>query len=103
MAGNVKRHRLGLVPRGSLRFLLKPTVVAFNERHSVFIRSLIAFKIFTWKLRSFVAYLLKKIMRDPIAIYRVGKRYTYRYLILLHTVLYQWFEIFIQGEAEPPI
>ncbi|MHC4203237.1 MAG: B12-binding domain-containing radical SAM protein [Planctomycetota bacterium] len=76
MAGNVKRHRLGLIPRGSLGFLLRPKVVAFNERHTVFIRSFIAFKIFTWKLRSFAAYMLKKILRDPIAIYRVGKRNT---------------------------
>jgi radical SAM superfamily enzyme YgiQ (UPF0313 family) len=73
MAGNVKRHRLGLVPRGSLRFLLRRPVVAFNERHTIFIRGLIAFKKFTWKLRAFTAKLLKKVLKNPIAIYRISK------------------------------
>ncbi len=73
MAGKVTRRRLGIVPRHSLGFLLKPAVVAFNERHTVFIRGLIAFKMFAWKLRALCAYLLKKVLRDPTAIYKIGK------------------------------
>ena len=73
MAGKVTRRRLGLVPRPWLAFLLRPSIVAFNEKHDVFIRILILFKMVTFKLRAFGASFLKKLFNDPTSIYNLKK------------------------------
>ncbi|MEN6337425.1 MAG: radical SAM protein [Phycisphaerales bacterium] len=73
MAGKISRGRLGLVPRRLLDFLLRPDVVEFNEKHTLGIRGLIATKLCLWKLRGLAARVVKKALKDPRAIYRVGK------------------------------
>lgn len=73
MAGKVARHRLGLVPRGLLGFLLRPGVVAFNEKHTFGIRVLISTKLALWKLRSLIAAVVKKVLKNPRIIYGLGK------------------------------
>jgi len=74
MAGKIARYRLGLVPRGLLKFLLRPEVVAFNEKHTLGIRGLITLKLCLWKLRGMAARVVKKVLKDPRAIYSLGKQ-----------------------------
>lgn len=73
MAGKVARRRLGLVPRRLLDLLLRPGIIAFHEKHTLGIRGLITLKLHLWKLRSLGAHIVKKLLKDPRAIYRVGK------------------------------
>jgi radical SAM superfamily enzyme YgiQ (UPF0313 family) len=69
MAGKSTRRRLGLVPRGALEWLLRPGVIAFNEKHTIFIKGLIRFKTLTLKLRALGARVSKKLLKDPTVIY----------------------------------
>ncbi len=78
MDGKVARHRLGLVPRGLLNFLLRPRVVAFNERYTVGIRGLITSKRHLWKLRILLAHAVQKLLKDPRVIYRNMSRLSLR-------------------------
>ena len=78
MVGKCTRWRLGLVPRGALEWLLRPGVIAFNEKHTVFIRSLIRFKTITLNLRILCARVFKKLLKDPMVIYNRKKYATPR-------------------------
>lgn len=69
MAGKSTQGRLGLVPRNMVNWLLSPGMVAFNEKHPLFIKGMIRFKTFTMRLRALGARLLKKLLKDPTVIY----------------------------------
>ena len=71
MSGKITRLRLGLVPRQWIGFLLHPKVVAFNEKNTILIRSLIYFKMLILKLRASGASFLKKLLNDPTSIYHL--------------------------------
>ncbi len=78
MDGKVARHRLGLVPRGLLNLLLRPGVVALNEKYTAGIRGLITSKRYLWKLRALLAHAVQKLLKDPRAIYRTMSRFSLR-------------------------
>lgn len=69
MAGKNTRRRMGLIPRGALEWLLRPGMIAFNEKHTLLIKGLIRFKTFTLKLRALGARVSKKLLKDPTVIY----------------------------------
>jgi radical SAM superfamily enzyme YgiQ (UPF0313 family) len=73
MAGKITGRRLGLVPRSWLEILLRSGMVEFQERHSVFIRSLIVLKSKAFLLRGLAATLVKRLFNNPNSVYEFRK------------------------------
>lgn len=71
MAGKSTHFRMGLIPRAFFELLLNPGIIDFNERHTILIRTMIFFKRCTLKQRGHIAYLLKKLFRDPTSVYNL--------------------------------
>jgi len=69
MGGLSSRLLLGLLPRSMLGFLLNPNVIDFGEKHPAGIRFLISLKSFADRLRHLLARLVKKVIRNPMAVY----------------------------------
>jgi radical SAM superfamily enzyme YgiQ (UPF0313 family) len=76
MTGKNTAFRLGLIPRSLLKILTAHRILNFNEKHTAVIKFLIMFKTFTLKFRSYIAYLVKKLLKDPTSVYnlRLGSK-----------------------------
>lgn len=72
MEGKVTRRRLGVLPRFIVPWLLRPSFVAFNERHLALAKAMIWAKMRFLKVRTFVGTTVKSIFPHPEAIYHPG-------------------------------
>ena len=72
MEGKITKIRLGVLPRLLVPLLLRPSFVAFNERHLALIKSMIWVKMQFLKVRTKVGTTVKKIFPHPEAIYNPG-------------------------------
>ena len=72
MEGKVTRMRLGGVPRLLMPLLLRPSFVAFNERHLALAKSMIWTKMQFLKVRTKVGTTVKRVFPHPEAIYNPG-------------------------------
>jgi len=69
MEGRSTKYRLGLLPKALIPFLIKPSLLRFNNRHPFFIKSIILIKMIILSFRSFVAKNLKRVIINPRIIY----------------------------------
>jgi len=74
MSGQVGRRRLEFVPRAWVDFLIRPGIVAHNEKHQAWIKGLIRFKISTFKVRHIAAGLVKSWFNDPTSVYHIKEK-----------------------------
>ena len=65
MMGKVTRNRMGMLPHIFLDLLLKPGVIAFNEKHPSTIKFFIYVKRKLWRARSMVIKIVKRYILDP--------------------------------------
>ncbi len=69
MEGKKTARRAGLIPLGTLRFLLKDGFVEFMEKYQFLIVAMIEMKIFFLRIRKVAAQFLTRIVGDPRAIF----------------------------------
>lgn len=72
MEGKVTRRRLGALPRFLVPWLLRPSIISFNERHLAFAKTLIWTKMRFLKVRTFVGTTVKSVFPHPEAVYHPG-------------------------------
>jgi anaerobic magnesium-protoporphyrin IX monomethyl ester cyclase len=72
MEGKITRTRLGALPRFIVPLLLRPSFVAFNERHLGFAKTMIWTKMQFLKVRTAVGRTVKSVFPHPEAIYHPG-------------------------------
>lgn len=72
MEGKITRMRLGALPRFLVPLLLRPSFVAFNERHLTLAKSMIWVKMKILKIRTKVGTTVKRVFPHPEAIYSPG-------------------------------
>jgi radical SAM superfamily enzyme YgiQ (UPF0313 family) len=72
MEGKVTRTRLGALPRLIVPLLLRPSFVAFNERHLGLAKAMIWTKMQFLKVRTKVGTTVKHVFPHPEAIYNPG-------------------------------
>lgn len=73
LAGSrITRNRIGMIPRFLYNYLIRDEIIQFNESHTEMIRAMIELKGFLWRVRAGVSQLLKKVVKDPVAIYNPG-------------------------------
>jgi anaerobic magnesium-protoporphyrin IX monomethyl ester cyclase len=72
MEGKVTNTRLGALPRFLVLFLLRPSFVAFNERHLAFAKTMIWMKMKFLRVRTGVGTAVKRVLLHPEAIYNPG-------------------------------
>jgi hypothetical protein len=69
--GHCNSYRIGTIPRFMFSLLIHPRVVEFNEKHPFLIEILIRYKALLFHVRYKLVQLLKKIVKDPYAIYNI--------------------------------
>jgi hypothetical protein len=72
MEGKITSTRLGALPRFIVPLLLRPSFVAFNERHLGFAKAMIWTKMQFLKVRTKVGTTVKRVFPHPEAIYNPG-------------------------------
>jgi len=70
--GLCTRTRVGIIPRFLFKYMLDPQIVRFNEKHTLGIRILISLKGTIYRTKFRIVHLIKRIIKDPIAIYNPG-------------------------------
>lgn len=73
MEGKASKHRLGLLPRFLLPFLIRPGVIRMVEAKPFVSRWLVAVKTAILSVRRIGGALLKRIMADPAGVYDVPR------------------------------
>lgn len=72
MEGKVTQHRLGILPRFLVRWMLHPRFVSFHERHLELAKIMIWSKTQSLRIRSAVGIAVKRTFTHPEAIYAPG-------------------------------
>ena len=72
MEGKVTQHRLGILPRFLVRWMLHPGFVRFHERHLALAKIMIWSKTQSLRIRSAVGIAVKRTFTHPEAIYTLS-------------------------------
>ncbi|MEN6350241.1 MAG: radical SAM protein [Syntrophomonas sp.] len=71
MTGKSTHHRLGILPRILIQFLIHPKVINFHDKHQALTELYIEIIKLALKVRGIGAQVVKSFLKNPLAIYRV--------------------------------